>query len=269
LLGESLFGVRRRRNTTEHGDGGLLSPADQCLTLAWEVLLPYLKRKLDRAFAAARQRQAYQQHSAYSLRRLLLWAFPWVHAVYEGSEIVAQWFFLTGVSRHFHVSQRPLGGVGLNQVFVRSSGPQPSPVDRAANTPPPPEPALRAGRAALVAVVVLYKALEWWHRTGRDQADDARAVGRVATSEGDRLVIIPPSPVQLPVGADTDAVPLPMDPAVCPLCLGPRVNPAATPGGVTFCYLCLVQALAEAERCPVTHLPCTPADVRRIYDGGV
>jgi hypothetical protein len=68
--------------------------------------------------------------------------------------------------------------------------------------------------------------------------------------------------------ASKDGVPLPFDEWLCPLCLGPRTNAAASPDGYAFCFKCIEDYVQEHRACPITQMPCTKASIRKIYDDG-
>jgi hypothetical protein len=64
-----------------------------------------------------------------------------------------------------------------------------------------------------------------------------------------------------------DGVPLPSDPAACPLCRRHRTNPAlAVPSGYVFCYPCLHAHALEHGECPVTRVELGVGGVRRLYE---
>jgi peroxin-12 len=133
---------------------------------------------------------------------------------------------------------------------------------------------LTYARMAVLGVVVGFKALEWWHRAGRAATEEAERAARAEEDEAEseagegqrrrrvRPIPPPPAPPPFPAGA----VPLPLESGLCPLCLQPRANAAASPGGVTFCYRCLAQYVAEHKQCPVTWVPCKPSGIRRLFD---
>eukprot|EP01033_Poteriospumella_lacustris_P002949 gene2949-2157_t len=54
----------------------------------------------------------------------------------------------------------------------------------------------------------------------------------------------------------------------CPLCRQPRRHATATPSGFVFCFRCVSAYVHEHRRCPVTHLPCAPLDLVRLYATG-
>lgn len=61
---------------------------------------------------------------------------------------------------------------------------------------------------------------------------------------------------------------LPENPELCPICRGPRRNPAFLPTGLLFCYTCIFEYVREHQRCPYTHLPVRISDICRLYGGG-
>jgi len=163
LLGERLYGLRRAPCGGSEGSGSFnsdgtkpsLSKVDRWRTIAWAVLVPYFKRKLDQAYAATKARAEYQPSLSITAK-LLLWLFPWFHFTYEGSALMAQLLCLVGASPHFHASQYALPLCGLKQMFVRAA---PSPTANAdhnqlaagtlpASTLQPARPTANAGSVA-------------------------------------------------------------------------------------------------------------------------
>jgi len=111
-------------------------------------------------------------------------------------------------------------------------------------------------RPALILGVFAFKALEWWYSSGE------AALG-AASGKGPR----PPPPPPPLVPPALDGVPLPSDPAACPLCRRHRTNPAlAVPSGYVFCYPCLHAHALEHGECPVTRVELGVGGVRRLYE---
>ena len=235
-------------------------------TLAWEMIVPYCKRKLDQAHARAAEQRLYQP-SLSGLTRLLLWLYPIAHAGYEGGTLLSHWLFMIGRSKHFHVSQRPLG-----QVFARASAQQAEPSASAPQTSvdTPQVAGEQHGRTrqgvVLLLLVACIKALDVWRRSDRRRAERAVDLprgggGSVGSGAAAGIPRLPPV-----ASIASGGTPLPLDPAACPVCLGERVNPASSPSGVTYCYRCLATEASESGRCPVTHIKCAVEDIRRIFD---
>ena len=94
--------------------------------------------------------------------------------------------------------------------------------------------------------------LEWWYMSGSQKL----AAQKLA----------PPPPAPPPIHPAPGGTPLPEDRSLCPLCLSQRTNPAmAVVSGYVFCYPCLFNHLTHSGWCPVTRLPMTVANVRRLY----
>ena len=111
-------------------------------------------------------------------------------------------------------------------------------------------------RSALILAVFGFKLLEWWYLSGEHRLGSA----------SDRKALPPPPPPPAALPDPAEGVPLPEDPAVCPLCLRKRTNPAlAVCSGYVFCYPCLHSFVLEKGVCPVTRLPCGIDGVRRLF----
>lgn len=59
---------------------------------------------------------------------------------------------------------------------------------------------------------------------------------------------------------------LPQDPRICALCLKPRRLPVASSGGFVFCYLCLTKWLETHATCPISGLPMSQNELRRLRE---
>lgn len=148
---------------------------------------------------------------------------------------------------------------------------------------------VRSVKVALVLAVIAFKVTEWWMAT-------PEMVGALGGT-GRRIVPPVPDPPSVrpyfwgqstahacPQGIDhndsifshpnkhappqpaPNGLPLPKDPALCPLCKQPRANPAISPAGIAYCYRCLLAHVREAGAfCPVTLEACTEEQVRRVY----
>lgn len=138
LLAESLYGFRRARfpappgNTTEEsssgsssrGSMGPLTAADRRRALAYTVLAPYAKAKLDALYnkwsvalpplpasgRRGRRRAASDptegedvdaEEMGIRLRRAFVAMYPVLHASYEGSFFVYQWAYLLGRTAYY------------------------------------------------------------------------------------------------------------------------------------------------------------------------
>eukprot|EP01104_Vermistella_antarctica_P009984 TRINITY_DN2632_c0_g1_i2.p1 TRINITY_DN2632_c0_g1~~TRINITY_DN2632_c0_g1_i2.p1 ORF type:complete len:433 (-),score=60.75 TRINITY_DN2632_c0_g1_i2:83-1381(-) len=98
--------------------------------------------------------------------------------------------------------------------------------------------------------VFFFKFIEWWYSNENSLAPDV-----------DTPIPPPPKPPRVATGG----LPLPKDKSLCPLCREPRTNPALSSSGFVFCYPCIFKYVETYRTCPVTHLPCLPDQVRKVY----
>ena len=54
--------------------------------------------------------------------------------------------------------------------------------------------------------------------------------------------------------------------SICLICGNEKINSSCIPSGYVFCYNCVFPFVQKNQCCPVTKLPCTPIQIRRIYE---
>eukprot|EP00850_Spirogloea_muscicola_P002073 SM000008S22162 [mRNA] locus=s8:169171:172336:+ [translate_table: standard] len=107
-------------------------------------------------------------------------------------------------------------------------------------------------QTSLIAAVFLFKMVEWWYQSAEQ---------RLATP----AVYPPPPPPPPPKEAEGGLSP-PSDRRLCPLCLQSRTNPAmVATSGFVFCYPCIFSYVQQYKRCPVTLIPSSVDNIRRLY----
>eukprot|EP01132_Coremiostelium_polycephalum_P004977 gene4977-6198_t len=97
--------------------------------------------------------------------------------------------------------------------------------------------------------VFLFKSLEWWYSENRISAPS---------------LPIPPPPS--PTKRASGGLPIPDDKSVCPLCCKERTNPAICGSGFVFCYPCIFKYVEEHHKCPITFIPASTEQLRKIYE---
>ena len=102
----------------------------------------------------------------------------------------------------------------------------------------------------LLGAFCAFKVLEWWYSVEH----------RMPTQS----LPIPPPP-EPPRCAD-GGVSIPSDVSLCPICRQKRSNPAASSSGFVFCYPCIFNYVQQHTRCPVTHVPSSVDQIRRLYE---
>ena len=94
--------------------------------------------------------------------------------------------------------------------------------------------------------------LEWWYTSAEEKLGAQQA--------------LPPPPPPPPPTPSPEGLQLPDDAAVCPICRKKRTNPAmASVSGYVYCYPCIFGSIDQHGCCPVTRLPATVDQVRRLY----
>lgn len=94
--------------------------------------------------------------------------------------------------------------------------------------------------------------LEWWYTSGEEKL-----------AKQSNLPPPPPPPPPLP---DPEGLPLPEDVTVCAICRKGRTNPTmAQTSGYVYCYPCIFTYVTRHSCCPVTRIPTTVDELRRLY----
>eukprot|EP00249_Psilotum_nudum_P001875 c14616_g1_i1 orf=248-1411(+) len=107
-------------------------------------------------------------------------------------------------------------------------------------------------QTGLIAAVFLFKMVEWWYQSAEE---------RITAPS-----VYPPPPPPPPPKVAEKGVPLPSDRRLCPLCSQMRTNPALISiSGFVFCYPCIFKYINQYKRCPVTLMPATVDQIRRLY----
>ncbi|CAM9243629.1 unnamed protein product [Chrysoparadoxa australica] len=268
LLAESFYGLRRSRisgavigREGNHTSGSLaermkrLTSRDRRKALLVAVLLPYLKGKLDAMHARGEERaeEGREGHSLTRLRKVFQACYPFLHATYEGSFFAYQWMYLFNLSVCFSPD------LHLTKQVVRRSTPSDFLATEVASSARGglEDRALRYGKVALVAAVVLFKVMQWWTSI-EDQAGSRGRTGEV-----------PPPPLApsavAPDGGGACIRP-PEDPSMCSLCRRVRVNPTVCMvSGFVFCYTCAVNYVRTHGKCPITQRPCQDSQLQRLW----
>lgn len=274
-----------------------LSGRQKVAALFFLVLVPYLKAKLDAAYAHLTplpllNRPAELDHEPSgrsgrageeaedaggrwravreAVRAAFLRAYPTASALYEALFFVYALLYLYERTRFFTPLLHLLG-----QEVVRLS---------------PEELALQAQRAALrreaaVAQVgavpgLLGLALRAGLRALQLALDSSHFLLPLAIfafkflewwyteSRAHKAALPCPPPPEPPVRpAHPLAMELPADRALCPICRQPRTNAALlAASGLVYCYPCIFAYVQQHRRCPVTLLPAHEDQVRKIYE---
>lgn len=293
---ESLYGLRRSSVRGDVNPKASLTKRSQRWSLIFLVALPYLQAKMEAIYNSHRrqaraplglrfaqrpidatevssqtQSQSLWRRTQAQALKLFMRLFPWIHATQEGLRFGYQLLYLLD-STPFYTPVLHL----LGQNIVRVSGQEMVEVQRqkqqrrqlqleaAQRSPSVLWRLLSQGwlksayafadhtRNALILSVFAFKLLEWWYTSAEEKLGAQQA--------------LPPPPPPPPPKPSPDGLQLPDDPTFCPVCRKKRTNPAmAAVSGYVYCYPCIFGSIDQHGCCPVTRLPATVDQIRRLY----
>lgn len=202
-------------------------------------------------------------------QRIVGFCYPWLHASTEGLQFAYQLLYLLDATGYYSLALHALGihvcratGQELMDTSSRISkmrsrererlrGPQwlktlQGALLSCAYT------VLDYAQTGLIAAVFFFKMMEWWYQSAEERMS-ARTV-------------YPPPPPPPPPEVAKEGIPLPPDRTICPLCSQKRANPSVvTVSGFVFCYTCIFKYITQYNRCPITLMPATVDQIRRLF----
>ncbi|KAK4435948.1 Peroxisome biogenesis protein 12 [Sesamum alatum] len=302
---ESLYGLRRRGVKIRLKTSGVLADSgdeiqhaglhkrQKVLSVVFLVVLPYLRSKLQSIYN--KEREATLQASLWGdsderfdtdyvgggdnilgsrdnldneasagarwikrLRKTVGACYPWIHAGNEGLSFAYQLLYLLDATGFYFT-----GLHALEFMFAEQLG-QELPGKRERLRGSPWLKALQGGllscayavldyaQTGLIAAVFFFKMMEWWYQSAEERMSAP--------------TVYPPPPPPPPPKVAKEGIPLPSDKTVCPLCLQKRTNPSVMAvSGFVFCYTCVFKYASQYKRCPVTLMPATVDQIRRLF----
>ncbi|XP_078429283.1 peroxin-12 [Wolffia australiana] len=107
-------------------------------------------------------------------------------------------------------------------------------------------------QTGLIAAVFFFKMMEWWYQSAEERMSAP--------------TVFPPPPAPPPPKIAQGGIPLPSDRALCPLCSQRRANPSVlAASGFVFCYPCIFKYVSQYKRCPLTLIPASVDQIRRLF----
>ncbi|KAE8790418.1 Peroxisome biogenesis protein 12 [Hordeum vulgare] len=195
--------------------------------------------------------------------------YPWIHATHEGLSFAYQLLYLLDATAFYSPGLHVLGlhvcratGQELMDSSSRISRIRSRELERLRG-PPWLKTVQRVllnctyttldyAQTGLIAAVFFFKMMEWWYQSAEERMSAP-------------TVYPPPPPPPLPKVAK-DGLPLPTDRTLCPLCCQKRNNPSVlSVSGFVFCYSCIFKSVSQHKRCPVTLMPATVEQIRRLF----
>lgn len=203
------------------------------------------------------------------LMSIIFACYPWIHATNEGLSFAYQLLYLLDATGFYNAGLHILGvqvcratGQELMDSSSRLSKIRTQELERLRGPSwlKAVQRVLLTGiyttldyaQTGLIAAVFFFKMMEWWYQSAEERMSAP--------------TIYPPPPPPPPPKAAADGIPLPPDRTLCPLCSQKRANPSVnTVSGFVFCYACIFKYVSQYKRCPVTLMPATVEDIRRLF----
>lgn len=203
------------------------------------------------------------------VKAFLAGCYPWIHATHEGLSFTYQLLYLLDATGFYspalhamrvHVCRAT--GQELMDASSRNARSRFNGSERVHGTPwlqtfqglllHSLYTTLDYAQNGLIAAVFFFKMMEWWYQSAEERLSSP-------------TVYPPPPPPPQPKVAE-NGIPLPADRTVCPLCSRRRTNPTLIAvSGFVFCYPCIFNYVSKYNRCPVTLMPASVDQLRRLF----
>ncbi|KAL7109066.1 hypothetical protein ACP275_06G152200 [Erythranthe tilingii] len=203
------------------------------------------------------------------LQKTVFACYPWLHAGNEGLSFSYQLLYLLDATGFYSLGLHALGihvcratGQELMDTSSRISKIRSRERERLRGSPW--LKALQGGlltcgyavldyaQTGLIAAVFFFKMMEWWYQSAEERMSAP--------------TVYPPPPPPPPPKVAKEGIPLPPDRTLCPLCMQQRANPSVMAvSGFVFCYTCIFKYASQYKRCPVTLMPATVDQIRRLF----
>lgn len=195
--------------------------------------------------------------------------YPWLHAGNEGLTFAYQLLYLLDATGFYSLGLHALGihvcrATGQELMDTSSRISKIRSRERERLRGPPWLKALQGtllsgaytvldyAQTGLIAAVFFFKMMEWWYQSAEERMSAP--------------TVYPPPPPPPPPKVAKEGIPLPPDRTICPLCSQKRANPSVVAvSGFVFCYACIFKYVSQYKRCPVTLMPASVDQIRRLF----
>ncbi|CAI9091502.1 OLC1v1026554C1 [Oldenlandia corymbosa var. corymbosa] len=203
------------------------------------------------------------------IQKIIAACYPWIHAGNEGLSFAYQLLYLLDATGFYSLGLHALGvhvcratGQELMDSSSRISKIRSRERERLRGPPwlKAVQGALMSSMYAvldyaqtgLIAAVFFFKMMEWWYQSAEERMSAP--------------TVYPPPPPPPPPKVAKEGISLPADRTLCPLCSQKRANPSVIAvSGFVFCYSCVFKYVSQYKRCPVTLMPASVEQIRRLY----
>ncbi|KAH7543325.1 hypothetical protein FEM48_Zijuj02G0172400 [Ziziphus jujuba var. spinosa] len=206
---------------------------------------------------------------AKRIQKIVGACYPWLHASSEGLSFAYQLLYLLDATGFYSLGLHALGihvcrATGQELMDTSSRISKIRSRERERLRGPPWLKAVQGvllsctytvldyAQTGLIAAVFFFKMMEWWYQSAEERMSAP--------------TVYPPPPPPPPPQVAKEGIPLPPDRTLCPLCSQKRGNPSVvTVSGFVFCYACIFKYVSQYKRCPVTLMPATVDQIRRLF----
>ncbi|KAI9078421.1 hypothetical protein K1719_039640 [Acacia pycnantha] len=203
------------------------------------------------------------------VQKIVGFCYPWLHATTEGLTFAYQLLYLLDATGYYSVALHVLGihvcrATGQELMDTSSRISKIRSRERERLRGPQWLKTLQGGllsctytildyaQTGLIASVFFFKMMEWWYQSAEERMSAP--------------TVYPPPPPPPPPKVAKDGIPLPPDRTICPLCSQKRANPSViTVSGFVFCYTCIYKYITQYKRCPITLIPATVPQIRKLF----
>ncbi|XP_002521990.2 peroxisome biogenesis protein 12 [Ricinus communis] len=203
------------------------------------------------------------------IQKIIFACYPWVHATSEGLSFTYQLLYLLDATGFYSLGLHALGihvcrATGQELMDTSSRISKIRSRERERLRGPPWLKTLQGAllsctyavldyaQTGLIAAVFFFKMMEWWYQSAEERMSAP--------------TVYPSPPPPPPPKVAKEGIPLPPDRTICPLCAQKRANPSVvTVSGFVFCYACIFKYVSQYTRCPVTLMPATTEQIRRLF----
>ncbi|CDY42925.1 BnaC05g47260D [Brassica napus] len=266
---ESLYGLRRKsvrlrlsKGSGEEVQRSGLEKRQRILSVVFLVVLPG---------NSGNQELSVRVQLATKIKKFVAVCYPWIHASSEGLSFTYQLLYLLDATGFYSLVLQALGiqvcrATGQELMDTSSSISKIRNHERERLRGPPwfktvqgallscSYVVLDYAQTGLIAAVFIFKMMEWWYQSAEERLTAP-------------TVYPPPPPPPSPkIFISIEGIPLPPDRTLCALCLQKLANPSVvTVSGFVFCYSCVFKYVSQYKRCPVTLIPASVDQIRRLF----
>ena len=228
---------------SEHFYGLERTKVANTLSLAFEVIVPYVKRKLDRLFEEIRDEE--ETSDLKGIKKAFVGLYPYLHCLQQLAFFGYAFAYTIGKSKH-HSPRTKLAGVVLKPAEDHDE-------DQSGDSSYVGAIAKRMATAISVGLefsAFFLQFLDWWYSSDNRQRTPLTSL---------------PIPDEAPNFQDDDKLKM----NICPICRDKIKNATLlSTSGYVFCYVCIVEHLRTEgqSKCPVTGCPTSEKALIKIYD---